>query len=134
MRLGDLVGPVHPIRAGAGLLHSGKDGERRAGAHTRDAQQFPAIGNFSADRAQEIHAFQMHILGHAKAETMSNVERGWASLGMSVIWILREALGHGPRGTRTADNLAGVVERLAPCIARLNAGTAVRNGAGERSL
>ena len=50
---------------------------------------------------------------------------------MSVIWILREALCHRACGPGAADNLAGVVDRLAPRVTRLDAGTTVWNGAGE---
>jgi hypothetical protein len=42
MRLGDLVGAIDAVGAGAGLLDAGEDGEGRAGTDAGDAQAAPS--------------------------------------------------------------------------------------------
>lgn len=69
----------------------------------------------------------MQVLRDAEAEPVAHVERRWTSLGMRVVWVLWKPLRNSSRGTRATNHLTCVVDRLAPRVARLDAGAAVNH-------
>ena len=85
---------------------------------------------------QEADAFPMQILRDAQGEDVGHVEGGRTFFGMGVEGILRRGLGDRARGSgdESADDGTGVVERLRPGVAGLDAGAAVGHGSRQRGL
>ena len=105
MRFGDLVGAVNAVGARARLLDAGEDSEGRTRTDAGDAQQLPAVGDFLADRTQEVHTLQVQVLGHAQTEAVGHIERRRAFLRVRVVGVLRKALGNRSSRAGTADHL-----------------------------
>ena len=76
------------------------------------------------------------LLGEAEREGVRGVEGGWAAFEMGVEGVLRRGLGDCAYGAGGGGSgyCAGVVHRLGPGVAGLDAGASVRGLAGEGEL